>query len=195
MFVYIISTVVCSEEMEPVRAVRRRFTTDIYFFESGHEHCDNENRTYLVDEGRCVNNIELINGNKNLNNKCRYYYLIFMICIGCNLAISAAAVPQMPHRIFVYISDDETKEILLTFDEDEVEANAVITFRDPQQQNISLLSNCHVVNLEVYRGEQQKIKIRHNGFIITNQRTIEVSRSLLRYISHYNSQQLVDSNK
>jgi hypothetical protein len=85
---------------------------------------------------------------------------------------------QIPGRIFVHISDSDSgiKRTLLTFDEDDlIEANAVITFREPQQQNISWLSTCHVTSLEVYRGKQQTIKIRHDGFNITNQRNIEVS--------------------
>lgn len=108
-----------------------------------------------------------------------------MLCIGCNLAISIAVdgvVSPIPGRIFVRISDgnSERKRILLTFNfEEDIEANAVITFKDPQQQNISLLSNsCHVTNLEVYQGKQQTIRIRHNGFNITNQRNIEVSIKL-----------------
>ena len=71
---------------------------------------------------------------------------------------------------------DETKRTLLTANEDNMVANAVITFRDLQQQNISLLSNsCLVTSLEVYRGKQQTIRICHNGFNISNQRNIEVS--------------------
>jgi hypothetical protein len=69
VFVYVISRVVCSasDEMVPVRRVQRRLRGDVYFYESElvtHELCDNENRTYLVDERQCVSNIELINGNK-----------------------------------------------------------------------------------------------------------------------------------
>ena len=65
-FVYVISRVVCSasEEMEPVRSVTRRLNGDVYHYESRpHGSCDIDNRTYLVDERRCVNNTELINGN------------------------------------------------------------------------------------------------------------------------------------
>ena len=65
VFVYVTSRVVCSanEEMGLVRRVSRRLNEDLYFYESGHERCNSENRTYLVDERRCVNNTELINGN------------------------------------------------------------------------------------------------------------------------------------
>jgi hypothetical protein len=71
VFVYVISRVVCSasEEMEPVRSVQRRLDGDIYYYESGpvpHESCVDEKPTYLVKERQCVNNIEFINGNKNL---------------------------------------------------------------------------------------------------------------------------------
>ena len=110
-----------------------------------------------------------------------------MLCIGCNLAISIAVdsvVSPIPGRLFVRISDDsERKRILLTlnFEEDiNSEANAVITFKDSQQQNISLLSNsCLVTSLEVYRGKQQAIRISYNGFNINNQRNIEVSIKIL----------------
>ncbi len=72
VFIYVISRVVCSasEETVQVRRVLRRLRRDVYFYESTHESCNIENRTYLVDERQCVNNIELINGNKiNINNK------------------------------------------------------------------------------------------------------------------------------
>ena len=106
------------------------------------------------------------------------------MCIGCNLAISVAVdsiVSPIPDRIFVRISDggdSERKRTLLTFNfEEDTEANAIITFKDPQlQQYINLLSNsCLVTSLEVYRGKQQTIGICHNGFNISNQRNIEVS--------------------
>ena len=67
VFVYVISRIVCSanEEMGLVRRVRRRLSEDLYFYdESQHGSCDSENRTYLVEERCCVNNTELINGNK-----------------------------------------------------------------------------------------------------------------------------------
>ena len=128
-------------------------------------------------------------------NHCKY---ITLLCIGCSLAISIAVdsvVSPIPGRIIVHISDNdsETMRTLLTFDEDNSVANAVITLRDPQQQNIqfSLLSNCHVSNLEVYQGKQRTIKICHNGFNISNQGNIEVSASVLPNISYYNSQKLV----
>jgi hypothetical protein len=75
-------------------------------------------------------------------------------------------------------SGSETKRSLLTLDENnQTVANAVITFRDPQQQNMTMVSNCEVTSLEVYRGKQNITKIHHNGFNITNQRDIEVSLS------------------
>jgi hypothetical protein len=77
--------------------------------------------------------------------------------------------------VLISDSDSETKRSLFTIDEDNTVAKAVINFRDPQQRNISLLSNCHVTSLEVYRGKQQTTKIRHNDFNITKQRNIEVS--------------------
>jgi hypothetical protein len=67
VFVYVISRVVCSasEEMESVGGVQRRLNGDVYYYEpTVHESCVDENRTYLVKERRCVNNTELINGNK-----------------------------------------------------------------------------------------------------------------------------------
>jgi hypothetical protein len=70
VFVFVISPrVVCSasEEVELIRGVQRRLDWDIHYYESTHKNCDKENRTYLVDERRCVNNMELIHGNKKFN--------------------------------------------------------------------------------------------------------------------------------
>ena len=44
------------------------------------------------------------------------------------------------------------------------------------QQHKGMLSECHSIRLEVYRGRQQAIEISHDGFaIIDNENYIEVS--------------------
>ena len=54
----------------------------------------------------------------------------------------------------------------------EGDGDAIFHFREANQTVNS--SVCHISSLEVYRGTKQVIKIRHDGFSLNDNGTIEV---------------------
>ena len=67
IFISLVSTIVCIDELVPV-SIERQLRRDIVYFKSGrNESCNIDDKaTYLVEEKKCVSNQKLLNGNHSL---------------------------------------------------------------------------------------------------------------------------------
>ncbi len=81
-----------------------------------------------------------------------------------------------PQRIFVNIDNTSPKAVLMTSDDNSHAAPATITFRNSVEQDST--SECRIDNLAVYRGKNNIIDIRHDGFNITDERIIQVNSAM-----------------
>ena len=176
VLVYIFNNSICTEEMVPVR-VDRRLNGDICYFDQGDtnfETCNLDvNLTYLIDERQCASNQEFFNG---IIVYCQVSTTTIIIInmpnnsyTGCDFAI-AINESLMGHKIAAYIN--VSNHILMTFNEGSQPTTAILTYQGQYLAN-KLISDCRIVNLEVYRGRQRTFVINHNGFTINNG-TIEV---------------------
>ena len=97
---------------------------------------------------------------------------------GCVFAIAPVGYNNI--MLAVYMDNHQSINnviTLMTVDTNSSKSVAVITYRERYEEANSSL-DCHIDSLEVYRGRQQVTEIRHNGFSINENGSIEVIASL-----------------
>ena len=112
-------------------------------------------------------------------------HAFIILHIGCRFSLAPSKSLNLNHRIAVNIDDRKNITVLkimgvANFDTD----TAIIVYRDQHRQSVSSLSDCQIDNLEVYRGTQQIVEISHAGFSVTNERSIEVTKSVCSLLDH-----------
>ena len=110
------------------------------------------------------------------------------LCItsDCNFTITSTEEESSSHSrrlalIIDYQNDTELITAATTFNSSTNLTDAVVFYRSTDQPVNS--SFCHIASLEVYRGRDQAIKIRHYGFSLSQRGTIEVIDNYVKIIS------------
>lgn len=99
----------------------------------------------------------------------------FIFTVDCMFAIAPSGSP-MTYELaaFIYIPGHQVETLIGVF-MGAIIKDAVVTERRQNQQIMSsILSDCLITSLEVYRGRQQITQISHSGISITHNGSIQV---------------------
>ena len=143
--------------------VTRRSMFDIYFPNlKSSKTCDSVNRSYLVNEVKCVSDQELFSGMITLKGSLNF--ILFLA--GCGASIPSME-PIIPIAADLTSQSSSTIYLVTT-----ITAASRFIFNDTNQSVNS--SFCQISSLEVYRGREQAIEISHQGFSLSDNGSIEV---------------------
>lgn len=92
---------------------------------------------------------------------------------GCMFTIASVGSVTSHDMIAVYIESHQNNSITLMTADKNSSSVGIITYRK-QYREVNNSLDCHVDSLEVYRGKKKVIKIRHGGFSIDENESIEV---------------------
>ena len=174
------SVALSEEENSMVYSVNRRLNGDVYNTiitvpnSTGHSVCsDDGNLTFLVSDRRCVNNEEFFNGELDMP---KVNDFTTTVTSDCNFTIIATKEDSSTHRLVLkikYQNDTEMITAATPFSFDTSNLTDAVVYHRPTGQPVKS-AFCQISSLEVYRGKNKAIKIRHNGFHLNQRGAIEV---------------------